>query len=122
MTTRRVASAALATAALLAVLGVAPFCPPAEAMPCCSPADRCDVGMKAAGCCRVEPSPAAPHAPANQKQAPASAPRPVDTIALLDRGPAALAAVIPVGKASFTPLLPHRDPVPLYILDASILR
>ncbi|HEU4403664.1 MAG TPA: hypothetical protein VFT43_16335, partial [Candidatus Polarisedimenticolia bacterium] len=76
----------LVVGALFALLGVAPFCPPAraETMPCCDPASHCDEGMRAAGCCRVEPAPEGQQAPALQSPQASRAPRPADWSLIVD--------------------------------------
>ncbi len=110
--------------ALFSLLGVAPFCPPASVpeMPCCSPTSHCDAGMKSAGCCRVEPSPATSHPQTLQRAAQVYDPRAALPVAALEAGSASPAHAASAGTASCSPLPAHFDPVPLYLLNASILR
>jgi hypothetical protein len=118
-------SAALAIlGALVPLLGVAPFCSPvaAQTMPCCSPASHCDAGMKSAGCCRVEPSPATSHPQTLQRAARVCDPRAFLAVAVLESGDAPPTHAAPARTTPAGPPLTHYDPVPLYLLNASILR
>ena len=126
MRIRRSLAAFVTLASVLLAGGGSAFCTPAStgAMPCCKSARPCGPGLKQADCCRFVPS------------APAQAPVAVETtlpskvsrddakgMALaepLGRTPALTAEVEPHPLPP--PLLQRESPVPLYILNTSLLR
>ena len=124
MTTLRPLAAALALAGLVALTGVAPFCSPAQAgtMPCCADSDHCRAGMKAAGCCRVDPGRTASFPAAAPAPGPGDGQHPVKPVPVAGTAFQEAPAVALLGSSPDRPLLARHDPVPIYLLDASILR
>ena len=121
---RRILSG-VAVLALFTAGGPALYCAQASAhaMPCCKTSTRCDLGMKAAACCTVDPAPGSPEktaaagirtgAPGPEKRSQAAT---LGTSAPAD-GPIALA----LADRLWYP--PARDgSVPLYLRNVSILR
>jgi len=122
----RILAAFLAVAAILMAGGGSAFCAPAStgAMPCCKSARPCGPGLKQADCCRFVPAPPA-HAPvAVETTLPSKVSRDeVKGTALADLAgsiPALTAEIAP--QASPPRLLQRDSPVPLYILNTSLLR
>ena len=116
---------ALVLVVLLTAVGVAPFCAPApaQAMPCCGSANPCPAGMKAPGCCRVQPASGAPQAPSSEAMAKGRVGRESLPVTLAARGSQGLGSIgLPVRALSTALFLAHSEPVPLYLLNASILR
>ncbi len=113
-------SASLTSAALLAILLIAPFCAPAEARahPCCDTSSGCGTGLQAQSCCRVEP--AETHsAPAAQRRALPISGGDAGTFVWQSD----LAEPVPVLAHRTAPALPaHGGPPPLYLQHSSILR
>ena len=122
----RILSASLTAVALLMAGGGSVLCTPASSgvMACCKSAQPCGPGMKQADCCRFVPA------------SPGHAPAAVETtlqpkvsrdevkgatlagIAAIDSSPEAEIAP----QASPPPLLQRKLSVPLYLLNASLLR
>jgi hypothetical protein len=117
----------LALGAFLVVGFVAPFCSPvaaSAAMPCCKTSKQCDLGMKAAGCCRLDPVPSAASGVALQAPAPKShskhGPVPGAVSEAIQPGTTASVALLRMCRHS-TPAI-HGSAPPIYLLNASILR
>jgi len=110
----------MAIAGFVALAGVAPFCPPAQAhaMPCCdAPDSHCGASLRATSCCRVEPGSMTPMAP-GARLVPPPGPLAIDLMAMSLPRPVLYAA-----SSSMLDGLPNlRDPVPLFLLNASLLR
>lgn len=117
--------AGVAFLALFTAGGPALYCAraSAHAMPCCKTSTRCDLGMKAAACCTVDPAPGSSEktagaltrsaAPGPEKRLQAQALETTSTAS----GPIALA------RADRLWYPPSRDgSVPLFLRNASILR
>ena len=122
----RILSAFLTLAAILMAGGGSAFCTPASTgvMPCCKSAQPCGPGLKQAECCRFVPAPPA-HAPVAvettlQPKVSRDEAKGV-TLAEIIGGPSALAAEV-APQVSPPPLLHRESSVPIYVLNASLLR
>jgi hypothetical protein len=126
MRIRRVVVALVTLASLLMAGGGAAFCTPAahDLMKCCKPARPCATGMmKAADCCRFVPSPSSQVPAAVETSLSGNPSRDNLKMAFLAdpaRGVPEMETVSP--EASPPPLLFREPPVPLYILNTSLLR
>jgi len=122
----RILAAFLTVAAILMAGGGSAFCTPSStgAMPCCKSPQPCGPGLKQADCCRFVPAPPS-HAPvAVETTLPSKVSRDdVKGMALAEpigSTPALAAEIAP--QASPPRLLQRDSPVPLYILNTSLLR
>ncbi len=121
----RVLAAFLALLALLMAGGGSAFCMPAGGgdMPCCKSGRPCVPGMKQANCCRFVPATPG-HVPAAVETALPS------KVSHDEMKGAILAEVVPISsplaevapEASPSPLPQRSPPVPIYVLNASLLR
>jgi hypothetical protein len=118
----RLAAALLACAALVATQAVAPFCTATApaAMPCCKTDAPCaTAGIKAPGCCNIEPTPERPRAPS---AVPGDGGEAFRTLAALPAAtPAAVAAIGPAAWTRAPADEARGAPVPLFLLHASLL-
>ncbi|MBI4169253.1 MAG: hypothetical protein HY510_04870 [Acidobacteria bacterium] len=116
----------LGLAAFLVAGIVAPFCAPvaaSAAMPCCETSARCDFGMKASGCCRIDPVPAASQTVALQAPAAKSPSKhrlPGAVLQAAQGGSPAIRHLLRMSRVWSPPL--HDSAPPIYLLNAAILR
>ena len=111
--------------ALRAAGGPALYCAQASmhSMPCCRTSARCDLGMKAAACCTVEPSSAFPGKTIAGQTTSGSSLSGKRPLAAAPESEASAGAVRPVardGRLWYPP--PHDGSPALYLRNASILR
>ncbi|MBI1949787.1 MAG: hypothetical protein HYS34_00290 [Acidobacteria bacterium] len=115
----------VAVLALFTAGGPALYCAQASAraMPCCKTSTRCDLGMKAAACCTVDPAPGFPERTAGAGIRTAG-PGPEKRSQAATLGtPAPAGGPIALALADHLRYPPPRDgSVPLYLRNASILR
>jgi hypothetical protein len=121
----RVVVALVTLASLLTAGGASAFCMPAshDLMKCCKPARPCAAGMKAADCCRFVPSSSSQLPATVETSLPGHPSRNDLKVAFLADpawGVPAMEEISP--EASPPPLLFREPPVPLYILNTSLLR
>jgi hypothetical protein len=121
----RTAITALTMAALLLGGGVSAFCTPASqgVMKCCKPVRPCGAGMKADDCCRFVPSAPGRTPAATESTVTAKISREELKAAALDEvSPEAPLSTLAAAEAVSPPLLFRNQPVPLYIMNTSLLR
>lgn len=110
---------------LLGAGGPALYCGQAttHAMPCCKTSARCDLGMKAAACCTVEPASASPEKTIAGQTPSGSSLSGKRPLAAVPEGGASGEAFRPVARDGRLWYPPPRDGSPdLYLRNASILR
>lgn len=111
--------------ALLTAGGPALYCSQAAAhtMPCCKTSPHCDLGMKAAACCTVEPASASPGKTISGQATSGSSLSGKRPLASVPESEASGVAVRPVsrdGRLWYPP--PHDGSPALFLRNASILR
>ena len=117
-------SAIVVLLALVTGVAVAPFCAALAdqaAMPCCKDGKRCDLGIRASECCRVEPAPSTPRAAATLDATPRPDRHHDDAVL----APAADREVAPTsvlgrGRSAARGLSLARS-APLYLLNTTLL-
>jgi len=115
---------AVAVLALFTAGGPALYCAQASAhaMPCCKTSTRCDLGMKAAACCTIDPVPGSPEktAGAGIRTAGPGPEKRLQAQAL--ETPSTASGPIALARADRLWYPPSRDgSVPLFLRNASIL-
>lgn len=115
----------LTVLALLSAGGPALYCAQATAhsMPCCKTSARCDLGMKAASCCTVEPGSASPEkstAGQTMSGSTLSGKRPHAAAPESEASGGAVRVVARDGRLWYPP--PHDGSPALHLRNASILR
>jgi hypothetical protein len=115
----------LATSAVMVMAITGSLCPPRFGpcpMKCCAPAGDCNLAIKAAGCCRIEPVTESSTPVAAQPSVTASAGKHPGCVIAQNLTLRATTSANTARISAGGPLLAHRDPVPIYLLDGSILR